>query len=105
MPPTSSGSRPERRGEHLQLGDAALQEAALGLDPGEHERPPIGLPGSFVATETPQQLGAGRVQVLVVLELEALEQRERLGGPRCSATATARLSTTTGERVTVASRA
>jgi hypothetical protein len=60
-----------------QLAEPALEEATLRLVTREPERPPVCGPGLVGATEATKQLGAGRVQILLVLEREGVDDRER----------------------------
>src|SRR4029453_7715774 len=53
-----------------------LQEPPLGVRVNELERPVVGGAGLFDPIEPAQQLRAGRVEVVVALELEALDQVE-----------------------------
>jgi hypothetical protein len=59
-----------------QLGDAPLEKAPLRLRVRKLERPPVGGPGLLRASKAQEQLGAGRVQVLVVVEREGVDDRE-----------------------------
>ena len=67
---TAAGSVPELR-------EPALEEAPLGVRVHELERALVGGAGLVGALEPAQQLGAGRVQVVVAVELEPLDERER----------------------------
>ena len=94
----------EDRSEVAELGQPALEQAPLGVVVGERERAPVGARGLVGASEPAQQLAAGRVQVAVVLEQSRRSTMlEARLGPSASATATARLSSTTGEPVSRAS--
>jgi hypothetical protein len=59
-----------------QPGEAALQEPALVVGRPELERPLVGGARLVVAPEPAQEVGASRVQVPVVLQREAVEERE-----------------------------
>ena len=50
---------------------------SLGVRVDELERARVGCPGVVDAVEPAQQLGAGGVQVVVAVELEAVDERER----------------------------
>jgi porphobilinogen deaminase len=65
----------------------------------ERERAAVRRRGLGGAPEAAQQLAARRVQVAVVAEREAVDDLQAGCGPSVSATATARLSSTTGESV------
>ena len=43
----------------------------------ELERTVVGSAGSLVAAEPAQELGAGRVEVVVAVEIETVDERER----------------------------
>jgi hypothetical protein len=58
----------------LELRKASLQEAALGVRVDEFQSALVGRAGLFEAIQSAQQLRAGRVQVVVVVELEALRE-------------------------------
>jgi hypothetical protein len=80
-----------------------LEQPALGVVVHERQRALVLRARLAGAPEPPQQLAARRVQVAVVVELEASTMRRPASGPSSSATATARLSSTTGEPVRRAS--
>ena len=81
-----------------ELGDAAARrKRRSGSERDELERALVGRARLGLAAEPAQEVGARGVQVVVVLELEPLDQRAGpRRRPRASATATARLSSTTG---------
>ncbi len=54
-----------------------LEEAALGLGAAQLQRAPVGGAGVVRAVEAAQQLGAGGVQVLVVVEARPFDDLER----------------------------
>ena len=57
----------------LELVKPPLQEALLGVVVGERQRPVVGVAGLRATVEAAQQIAAGRVQVAVVVELEAID--------------------------------
>ena len=92
--------------ESAELGEPPLEQPSLGVVVRELERASVGLARLRGAAEPAQQLAARRVQVAVVVEREAVDDaRAPASGPSASATATARLSSTTGEPVRRASSA
>src|SRR4051794_20442235 len=60
----------------LELGQAALEQAPLGAAVGQRERPLVGGARLGGAAEPAQQVAAGRVQVAVVAEVEAVDDVE-----------------------------
>jgi hypothetical protein len=80
------------------------QEPPLGGRGGQLERPAVRRLGLGVTAETPQQLAAGRVEVEVAVQVEAVDGAQRRGGVAGLGDATARLSSTTGEPVSSTSR-
>jgi hypothetical protein len=64
-------------GSPVELREPLLEEAPLGVRVNELERARVGRAGVFDAIEPAQQVRADRVQVMVLLELEALDQSER----------------------------
>ena len=86
-----------------ETGQPLLQEAPLGVRVHELERAAVRRAGVIHATEPAQELGAGRVQVVVGVELQALDRGQCPSTSPASAIATARLSSTTGEPVSPAS--
>jgi hypothetical protein len=90
-------------GRGFRLGQAIGEEALFRFGPREVERPAVGVVGFFVAAGATQQFRAGGVEVPVVVEVEAVEDGQTGQGPLISATAMARFSSTTGERVCSAS--
>src|SRR4051794_40092177 len=71
----TSDAEKDRSG--VKLGQALLEEAALGVRVRQCERALVRRAGLFDAIEPAKQLGARRVQVGVALELQAVDQRER----------------------------
>ena len=67
----------EPRRSASELRQPPLEEAPLGVRVDELERAVVGRAGLVDAVEPAQQLGARRVQVVVAVEVEALDQRER----------------------------
>jgi hypothetical protein len=63
-------------GSGSELGEALLEEASLGVGVHELERAFVGGARLLEAVEAAQELGAGRVQVVVLVEFEALDERE-----------------------------
>src|SRR4029450_5158009 len=59
------------------LFDRAREKAALGLGPGELERALEGRACLVCTTETAQEICACRVEVLVAVEVEPVDDRER----------------------------
>jgi hypothetical protein len=60
----------------FELGQSLFEEAALGVGVDEFECAFVGCAGVVGAVEPAQEFGAGRVQVVVVLEFEPLGERE-----------------------------
>ena len=60
----------------LELGEPPFEEAPLGVGVRELERAVVGDPRLVAPIEAAQQLGAGRVQVVVAVELEPVDDRE-----------------------------
>src|SRR5947209_18399366 len=77
--PTTNG-RPGWGQRALQLGDASLQEALLGRRARELERTLVRRARLVVTTEAAQELRPRRVQVLVVVELQRLDDSQSLLG-------------------------
>jgi hypothetical protein len=63
---------------HAELCEAPLEEAPLGVVLHERQRTPVGLGCLCVALQAAEEVGAGRVQVEVIVQLEALDELERL---------------------------
>src|SRR6185437_5158972 len=63
------------------LGQPVCQEALLRLGLREVERPAVGLAGLAVAAGPSQEIGAGGVEVAVVVEVEAVENGQAGLGP------------------------
>ena len=107
LPCGEDSAPPQRRCDlavgGLQLGQATAEKALLRLGVGQGQGAFVGLAGIVVATEAAQQVRAGRVQVVVAVEVEIVDQLQARLGPRAAATATARFSATTGEPVSCAS--
>jgi len=57
--------------------EAALQEAAVGVRGHELQRSLVRRLGVGFAAEAAQELGSGRVEVVVAVELEAVDEGER----------------------------
>ena len=68
---------PQGRHRSLRSASRRSRKLPLGIGVDELERPLVGVPGLVGSIEAPQQLRAGRVEVVVVLELQAVHQRER----------------------------
>ena len=86
----------------LRLRQASLEESPLGRVRGESEGPSVGRRGLRAAAEPAQQVGPRRVQVGIAVERLRRRRgrpsaRGRPPGPSAIATATARLSSTTGD--------
>jgi hypothetical protein len=60
----------------FELGQSLFEEAALGVGVDEFEGAFVGCSGVVGAFEPAQELAAGRVQIVVVLEFEPLGERE-----------------------------
>jgi hypothetical protein len=60
----------------FELGQSLFEEAALGVGVDELECAFVGCAGVFSAFEPAQELAAGRVQIVVVVEFEPLGERE-----------------------------
>jgi hypothetical protein len=60
----------------LELGEPALEEPPFGVCRHELERPAICVAGLVDALESSEKLGPRRVQVVVLVELEAVDERE-----------------------------
>ena len=73
----SSRRRPTADSARRELGEAPLEEAPLGVRVHELERAAVGVARLVGAVEAAQQLGARRVEVVVAVELEPLDERER----------------------------
>ena len=58
----------------LELGELAVQKAALGVVVDERQRALVGGAGGVGAAEPAEQLAAGRVQVAVVVEIERVDE-------------------------------
>ena len=67
--------RPAVAGTGLQLGDPALEEATLARRAREGERLVERFARLIAPAEAAQQFAARRVQVLVVVEVEAIDDR------------------------------
>jgi hypothetical protein len=95
----STGDRGGTSGR--QRGETPLQKTALRLLPGELDCPPIGGSGLDVSSQTATKVCARRMDQVILEELAAAEdridQRKPAAGPSRIATATARLSSMTGE--------
>src|SRR6266498_3196258 len=63
-----------------ELFEAPGQEPPLGARGGQVERAAVRGSGLVVAAQTPQQLAAGRVEVEVAVEVEAVDGVQRRGG-------------------------
>src|SRR5262245_63813602 len=61
----------------FKLGESLFEEAALAVGVDKLERAFIGCAGLVGSAESAQDLGAGCVQVVVVVELEPVGERER----------------------------
>src|SRR6266511_5299200 len=61
----------------LELCPPALEKEPLGVRVYEVERAVVGRAGVVDSVEPAQQLCAGRVEIVVAVELEALDQGER----------------------------
>ena len=85
------------------FGQAAGEEAAVGLGVSQLERALVGGAGLGAAAEPAQEVGPGRVEVRVGVQLDPSIASRPASGPSVSATATARFSATTGEPVRRAS--
>jgi hypothetical protein len=88
--------RAARRRSACERPGASLEEGVFGRALGQREGCLVVPYGLGVAAEAAQQVGADRVEDVVAVEAEAVQQVE--GRPRAldSATATARLRATTG---------
>src|SRR5207244_12328355 len=74
-PRSFASSRPRRSA--LELPQPPFEEAAFGVRVNELEGAVVGRAGVVDAIEPTQQLRARRVQIVVEVELEALDQGER----------------------------
>src|SRR5262245_27593118 len=63
-----------------ELGEAAFEEGSLRIRAHQLERALVRCPRLVVPAQAVQQLGAGRVEIVVRVELEAVDQRQRLLG-------------------------
>src|SRR5438132_1031679 len=82
--PSASGesptSSPSGAGGRAELRQSPFEQAPLGVVVDQRQRTAVGLAGLRSATEAAQQLAPRRVQVAVVLEVEAIDDAEpRLG--------------------------
>ena len=68
-------------GECSELVDPPLEETPLRLAACELERALVGGAGLVGSSEAPQQFGAGRVQILVVVERDRVDDRQRRRRP------------------------
>jgi hypothetical protein len=82
-----------------ELRQPTFEEAPLGVVVDQPQRSAIRVARLVRSPEAPQQLAPGRVQIPVVVEVQAVDDAGPAPGPSASATATARVSSTTGEPV------
>src|SRR5438067_12440685 len=87
-PGAASSSAAGGAGVRIERAQPAFEKAPLGIVVSEFERAAVGSAGLVDAREPAQDLGAGRVQVAIVVELEPVEDGKRglrvacLGGGR-----------------------
>jgi hypothetical protein len=89
----------------VELFDPTLEKAALGLGVGKLQRPHEGGSGPVCMAEPAQELPARRVEVLVAVEIEPIDDCEPRLGAVGFGEAMARFISTTGEPVSRTSSA
>jgi hypothetical protein len=75
-----SNSRAVSRPWRLQLGQLLREEAPLRVGCDELEGALVGAAGVFAVTLAPEQLRTGGVEVVVLVAVEALDDREPVTG-------------------------
>src|SRR6266511_3873909 len=63
-------------GNPAELREPPLEQAPLGVVMDQRQRSTVRITGLFRSAESPQQLGPRRVQVAVVVEVEAIDDDE-----------------------------
>ena len=97
------------RGGRLNFAQPPLEKPALAVVGDQCQRARVALRRFLGGSEAAQQIGAGGMQQVIVVEIAGLRPAHRSvasagWGPSTIATATARFSDTTGEGCTRSSR-